>query len=100
MSLLSKATTTQDGLTQLGEALRSARLSSGWDSSDELGTAIGCSGRTIRAMETTGRGNTEYLLRLLNELCPEAVDELIARITAVKPSYGSVSEALGDENAD
>lgn len=99
MSLLSKPPTSNTKLTRLGQTLRRARLAAGWESSDELGRTIGCSGRTIRAMEATGRGNTECLLRILNQLSPKAIEELITRIEEVKPSYSSLSEALGEDDA-
>jgi len=81
-------------LSELGDALRRARKTLRYDNSDVFGKQIGVSGRTLRALEKTGKGSTDCLIRVLIAVCPEAVDELIQRINDVEPPFASVDEAL------
>jgi|GEM_PF-6898355 len=95
MNLLNAPVSPQSKLSELGTSLRRARKLLGRVNSDDFGRSIGVSGRSLRAMEASGKGSTESLVRVLLAICPEALDELIQQIDAIEPPYISVDEALG-----
>lgn len=95
--LLNPPPSPQSILTRLGCALRHARKAMSRNNSDDLGKSIGVSGRTLRALEASGKGSTESLVRVLLAVCPQALDDLIQQIDAVEPPYTSVDEALQEK---
>lgn len=95
--LLNPPPSPQSLLIRLGVALRHARKTTGRDNSDEFGKSIGVSGRTLRALEASGKGSTESLVRVLLAVCPQALDDLLQQVEAVEPPYTSVDDALQEE---
>ena len=99
MSLLQHTNSVEARLKRLGRVLRDARLALGYRKSDEFGDVVGVSGRTLRLLEASGKGSTENLVRVVAQLCPAALDRLLAELEAVEVPFTSVQEALVREES-